>query len=168
MWFLDSKSSLRFDSNLNFESKIHVLSRLVQYVLLLTEVIIAPGFIKKLNIKHYPVIVCLWLTTTQGKINFSWFRQDLWFFHGIHTLFHHKFFWWRSSQLDPGQLTVADDPHIISADNFEVKASSENNTCEEAIKESISDCQIIWIMPYFMTLLTKKKLFYSFWISHSM
>ena len=118
MWFLDSKSSLRFDSNLDFESKIHVLSRLVQYVLLLTEVIIAPGFIKKLNIKHYPVIVCLWLTTTQGKINFSWFRQDLWFFHGIHTLFHHKFFWWRSSQLDPGQLTVADDPHIISADNF--------------------------------------------------
>ena len=80
MWFLDSKSSLRFDSNLDFESKIHVLSRLVQYVLLLTEVIIAPGFIKKLNIKHYPVIVCLWLTTTQGKINFSWFRQDLWFF----------------------------------------------------------------------------------------
>ena len=119
MWFLDSKSSLRFDSNLDFESKIHVLSRLVQYVLLLTEVIIAPGFIKKLNIKHYPVIVCLWLTTTQGKINFSWFRQDLWFFHGIHTLFHHKFFWWRSSQLDPGQLTVADDPHIISADNFD-------------------------------------------------
>ena len=118
MWFLDSKSSLRFDSNLDFESKTHVLSRLVQYVLLLTEVIIAPGFIKKLNIKHYPVIVCLWLTTTQGKINFSWFRQDLWFFHGIQTLFHHKFFWWRSSQLDPGQLTVADDPHIISADNF--------------------------------------------------
>ena len=126
MWFLDSKSSLRFDSNLDFESKIHVLSRLVQYVLLLTEVIIAPGFIKKLNIKHYPVIVCLWLTTTQGKINFSWFRQDLWFFHGIHTLFHHKFFWWRSSQLDPGQLTVADDPHIISADNFGSKALLKN------------------------------------------
>ena len=127
MWFLDSKSSLRFDSNLDFESKIHVLSRLVQYVLLLTEVIIAPGFIKKLNIKHYPVIVCLWLTTTQGKINFSWFRQDLWFFHGIHTLLHHKFFWWRSSQLDPGQLTVADDPHIISADNFGSNMVSSKN-----------------------------------------
>ena len=136
MWFLDSKSSLRFDSNLDFESKIHVLSRLVQYVLLLTEVIIAPGFIKKLNIKHYPVIVCLWLTTTQGKINFSWFRQDLWFFHGIHTLFHHKFFWWRSSQLDPGQLTVADDPHIISADNF----ARVPPTVEFPTKHWLTDC----------------------------